>query len=237
MADHNPIINQPNAPPGYWARKATELPWRAARKGSYFHGELLLRLQHLNAVREPSLRPSRKWEGPDFFAKIIIKRQNVEALRIQTVGQEVEDPCLHCRRGEGPFVGCVIANEYADVMPQCANCHWGAQGERCSLYKKVHPDISAEVVTMPPKAGKKRKLAEICDGIELALDHSELLLSKQALQLQDMLDDIDLERRKLAKSREVLEVLRRELISYSSNRHAHHHSALNWNPYMHRHWH
>lgn len=211
MADHNPIINQPNAPPGYWARKATELPWRTARKGSYFHGELLPRLQHLNAVREPSLRPSREWEGPDFFAKIGIKRQNVEALRVQTVGQEAGDPCLHCRRGEGPFVGCVIAHECANIMPQCANCHWGAQGERCSLYKEAHPDLSEEMVTTAPKAGKKRKLAGMCDEIELALDHSDLLLSKQALQLQDMLDDINRERCKLAKSHEALEALRKEL--------------------------
>ncbi|CEJ53669.1 hypothetical protein PMG11_00019 [Penicillium brasilianum] len=211
MADHSPVINQPNAPPGYWARKGTELPWRAARKGSYLHGELLLRLQHLNAMREPSLRPSRAWEGSDFFAKIGIKRQNVEALRVQTVGQEAEDPCLHCRRGDGPFAGCVIAHECADIMPQCANCHWGAQGERCSLYKKAHPDLSAEIVKTAPKADKKRKLSEMYDGIQLVLNRSELLLSQQALQLQGMLDDINLEKCKLVKSREDLEVLRKEL--------------------------
>jgi hypothetical protein len=108
-------------------------------------------------------------------------------------------------------MGCVIAYEWADIMPQCANCHWGAQGERCSLYKKAHPDLSAETVKTAPKADKRCKLAEMYDGIKLALNRSERLLSQQALQLQGMLDDINLERSKLVKSREDLEVLRKEL--------------------------
>jgi hypothetical protein len=123
-------------------------------------------------------------EGRKGDFNIDLKRENVEALLVQTVGEEMNDPCESCQKGQGLFVGCV-SPECADIMPQCANCHWGKQGHRCSFAKmqKDGPASSTEKVGTAPTASKKRKLAEIVDEIEMAFDHSDLLLSKQALQL------------------------------------------------------
>jgi hypothetical protein len=78
------------------------------------------------------------------------------------------------------------------------------QGKRCSIYEKARSDPSAEKVTTTPQVSKQRKLAGMVNGIEMAFDHSSLLLSKQASGLQAMLDDISLERIKLAKTRKAL---------------------------------
>jgi hypothetical protein len=87
MAGDDPITDQPNAPPGHWAAKAIKTLWPSGRKGSFLYGPILPKLQNLDAVREPSLRPSREWKAEKVDFNIDLKREMSKPFLFRPLGR------------------------------------------------------------------------------------------------------------------------------------------------------
>ena len=70
-----------------------------------------------------------------------------DALILQSRGFRFseDDECEHCRKGCGPFVGCVVDDPSSDITisngKACANCLWAGHRNRCSL-RKYQPAIA-----------------------------------------------------------------------------------------------
>ncbi|TGO45822.1 hypothetical protein BOTNAR_0636g00050 [Botryotinia narcissicola] len=79
----------------------------------------------LPILHNTTLRPNRNLlVGP---RRII----NEEAWLATRVGTLQARPCTNCRKGNGPFTDCVVADGH--FKEACTNCYYGGQGSRCSL--------------------------------------------------------------------------------------------------------
>ena len=68
--------------------------------------------------------------------------RDIAAMLIQVTGDVPPDSCTRCRKGKGPFQGCVIMSQSAHLeakerYPCCANCAYGGKKGHCSLIKWV----------------------------------------------------------------------------------------------------
>ncbi|KAL2134695.1 hypothetical protein VTI74DRAFT_11099 [Chaetomium olivicolor] len=68
--------------------------------------------------------------------------QDIAALLVQLTGDEAQESCRRCRKGKGPFQGCVLMPESARFeakrrYPCCGNCLYQGQKLHCSLMKWV----------------------------------------------------------------------------------------------------
>lgn len=59
--------------------------------------------------------------------------QNAEAVLMQMQGHDVVDPCGCCERGGAVLQGCVVGDGFG--KGECANCHYGSRGTKCSFRK------------------------------------------------------------------------------------------------------
>ena len=64
--------------------------------------------------------------------------RDIAAMIIQVTGDHVPDMCTRCRKGKGPFQGCVVVSQSAHEKAQtrypcCANCLFGGKKPNCSL--------------------------------------------------------------------------------------------------------
>jgi hypothetical protein len=82
-------------------------------------------LSALPVLRSASLRASRPG------ALDLLRSSNREAYLAQCVGVASATPCKSCKKGTGPWVGCVAVAGF--LRGSCANCHFGGLGSRCSL--------------------------------------------------------------------------------------------------------
>ncbi|KAK4098319.1 hypothetical protein N658DRAFT_499560 [Parathielavia hyrcaniae] len=67
------------------------------------------------------------------------KNEDIAAITIQVTGEEVSPPCSRCRKGKGPFKGCVVVPEEAHPKARarylcCANCLYICKRQICSLW-------------------------------------------------------------------------------------------------------
>jgi hypothetical protein len=68
--------------------------------------------------------------------------RDIAAMVIQVTGEQASIPCTRCRKGKGPFQGCVVASEHAHPKaktryPCCANCLFGGKKLHCSLIQRM----------------------------------------------------------------------------------------------------
>jgi hypothetical protein len=68
--------------------------------------------------------------------------RDIAAMVIQVTGDQALIPCTRCRKGKGPFQGCVVAPEHAHPKakaryPCCANCLFGGKKLHCSLIQRM----------------------------------------------------------------------------------------------------
>ncbi|KAK3899227.1 hypothetical protein C8A05DRAFT_18307, partial [Staphylotrichum tortipilum] len=90
-------------------------------------------LLNLSPVRDLSL--SRTKAGG--YREIAWSRTgNVEAALMFITGEEPDEPCYHCSRGNGPFSVCIISAE--SKFDACAGCHYNSEGNRCSFGKDLN---------------------------------------------------------------------------------------------------
>lgn len=132
------IISDAVLQPGYWAGIAKRPPFPRSRRQFQKPGTLLYSMKALPALREPTLRVSHtdkpNWPptGSNLGFLVNQKIQNIEALLAQVVSPDVfegDAACSNCRTGDGLYTVCVRV----PGQNQCANCHHGRQGSRCSF--------------------------------------------------------------------------------------------------------
>lgn len=121
---------------GFWAERALLCPWPRGRRQIKTNGTVLHQLSQLPIRREPMIRPGKTISAVDFDLQLRHRKENIEALLAQAVGEKAAEECTACGRGNGKFSGCVIVPTVQSSMRSCANCHWGRQGIRCSLFTK-----------------------------------------------------------------------------------------------------
>lgn len=68
--------------------------------------------------------------------------RDIAAMLIQITGDVPPDSCTRCRKGKGPFQGCVVMPQSAHLeakerYPCCANCVYGGKKLHCSLMRWV----------------------------------------------------------------------------------------------------
>jgi hypothetical protein len=82
---------------------------------------------------------------------------NREAILMQAIGREAEQPCDKCARGNGKFAGgCIVVDHIGDDridVDHCATCHYQNEGSRCSFRKGKHK----------ASAAKKRRVGDLDD--------------------------------------------------------------------------
>jgi hypothetical protein len=145
-----PLVGQDSSEAGFWATRAKDCPWQKAYRPKNKPSEKIHALITLATQREPALR---RYRNPaEFDDHVCLKKPNIEALLAQTIGISVptDAHCEHCQRELGQFVSCVIVPSLADDMPECANCHRGGVGYRCSFFKaakKLRADIETSSMT------------------------------------------------------------------------------------------
>lgn len=68
------------------------------------------------------------------------RAQNQEAIIAHSVGELLAPTagCDSCRRGNGPFFGCVVVPGL--FYGSCAGCHFGSHGTRCSFRRRKNPE-------------------------------------------------------------------------------------------------
>ena len=83
---------------------------------------------------------------------------NREAILMQAIGREAEQPCDKCGRGNGKFAGgCIVVDHIGDDridVDYCANCHYQNEGSRCSFRKGKNK----------ASAARKRRMVDLDDG-------------------------------------------------------------------------
>ncbi len=80
-----------------------------------------------------------------------------EALLIQIVGQ-VGNDCDGCKRGNGPFQGCLTVKRIAHGA--CGNCHYNSERNRCSFRIKKQRLVKS-TPTKDTSGSKKRKHSDV----------------------------------------------------------------------------
>lgn len=142
----SPLVGSDGDKPAFWAEKSREADWGCGSRLRARPESLLYSLHQLPLRREPATRNPK--DGLRFSATISSRVSNVEALHAQVVGTKMPlgYECFCCQAGQGPFVSCVRVTGLMDLMPACANCHWGEQGHRCHF-----PALTdAATPTLPP---------------------------------------------------------------------------------------
>jgi hypothetical protein len=57
-------------------------------------------------------------------------------------GEEAEEPCTYCQKGNGVFLGCIVfpkGKHLKGVHNDCANCHYRGNGAQCE--RNVNRDL------------------------------------------------------------------------------------------------
>ncbi|KAB5549559.1 hypothetical protein GE09DRAFT_177331 [Coniochaeta sp. 2T2.1] len=101
--------------------------------------------------------------GDDFVDR---NEQDVLALVIQATGEESPNPCTVCRRGLGPFTGCIVVPSTASSATrqkrwQCANCIYvTAKVITCSIKNWSHSrattaGVANKNTTLTPRRTRK----------------------------------------------------------------------------------
>ncbi|TGO16312.1 hypothetical protein BTUL_0029g00010 [Botrytis tulipae] len=102
----------------------------------------------LPILRNTTLRPNRNLlVGP---RRVL----NEEAWLATQVGTLQARPCTNCRKGNGPFTDCVVADGH--FKEACTNCYYGGQGSRCSLrheHQNAVAHLQAEAEDAPDIPG------------------------------------------------------------------------------------
>jgi hypothetical protein len=182
--------------PAFWAQMTQNNSWQKAQKASATPGTLLNALLNKEVVREPVLRVTKPWNGVEFDKAIGRRKENIESLHIQTKGRRMSptEACSHCKRKFGPYVSCVVPDNLDGINldGNCANCHFGFQGDRCDFYTPSYnegrgetPESSNEGATLSgsevPSAPNRR------DYEQARLDSLKLqrLVTLTAIQQHD----------------------------------------------------
>ncbi|KAL2134194.1 hypothetical protein VTI74DRAFT_815 [Chaetomium olivicolor] len=76
---------------------------------------------------------------------------NLEAFLMQIMGNEAEELCQSCEKGNGPFKGCILSPTSCG-NGACANCHYNSESTRCTFHQ-----ASKEKNLTPQKRGQARK--------------------------------------------------------------------------------
>lgn len=63
--------------------------------------------------------------------EIIKNTSQAQSIVCQAIGQLAEEPCKHCKDENGPYTTCKFLPQI--MHGACANCHWSAAGDRCSI--------------------------------------------------------------------------------------------------------
>jgi hypothetical protein len=68
--------------------------------------------------------------------------RDIAAMLIQVTGDVPPESCKRCRKGKGPFQGCVVMSQSAHLeakerYPCCGNCAYGGKKSHCSLIRWV----------------------------------------------------------------------------------------------------
>ncbi|KAF7911011.1 uncharacterized protein EAF01_002519 [Botrytis porri] len=105
-------------------------------------------LSLLPILRNTTMRPNRNLlVGP---RRIL----NEEAWLATQVGTLQAHPCTNCRKGNGPFTDCVLADGH--FKEACTSCYYGRQGSRCSLrheHQNAVAHLQAEAEDAPDIPG------------------------------------------------------------------------------------
>ncbi|KAJ5680161.1 hypothetical protein N7536_011300 [Penicillium majusculum] len=128
-------------PPGLWAQRILELPYRRSRRGSRLRTPTLRYLIQLPPHREPSWRSHRHWTNSTEDGMVSDRTENIEAALMQVVRTVMEVQCVPCQEGCGPFTHCVTVVG-AEEVTCCANCHFRSQDTRCRWPSPTPPPIS-----------------------------------------------------------------------------------------------
>ncbi|KAJ5248810.1 hypothetical protein N7468_000261 [Penicillium chermesinum] len=124
-------LGGPDTPdPGPWATHIREFAWTCEPKRTApatLSTCQILRL--LTSKREPHVR---RLCGQDLHVKISSRTENVEAALAQVSGEEAGTPCERCQAGLGPWVSCVVAEEFGGG---CAN--WELPVGVCSELRSI----------------------------------------------------------------------------------------------------
>lgn len=80
--------------------------------------------------------------------------QDISALIIQITGEKASTPCTRCRKGKGPFSGCVVISPNAPLQSRCritscANCFYKGNQVRCGELTKWHREQYPELFVGP----------------------------------------------------------------------------------------
>lgn len=124
--------------PSFWAQMVKAHPWACGKRKVRTPGSLLNQLRKLGLKREATLKERAEAYTVERFRNLVgSRRANIEAMHAQAVGESLADEqmCLHCQQGHGIYDACVVVPELHDGMQECANCHHGQQGRRCSFRK------------------------------------------------------------------------------------------------------
>ncbi|KAJ5888425.1 hypothetical protein N7495_008466 [Penicillium taxi] len=116
---------------GEWARYIKSLKWSESMEKKFHKSQLLQDLIDMPSLQEPTLRVEKEqiWTPALFSECLEGSMKNIESALIQVVGNCEEMPCKHCINGHGLFAHCLRVPN----TPACGNCHWAANGARCSF--------------------------------------------------------------------------------------------------------
>lgn len=174
----DPTVGGRNVPPRYWADKARRCEWPRGRRRARTPGTLLHNLQQLPLEREPTVNDrirlglNQCHNGENFWNLLGQKKSNIEAISAQSTGVlfDGELACANCARGAGIFDGCV----QVPGQMQCANCHFGDQGWRCSFHETYSNSALAQAIAQRDIIHQQMEL----------LDQQRELVERQILEIQ-----------------------------------------------------
>ncbi|KAF3765691.1 hypothetical protein M406DRAFT_256592 [Cryphonectria parasitica EP155] len=99
--------------------------------------------------------------------------RDITALIVQITGVEARVPCAKCRRGKGPFAGCIMISPDApseaksSILSCCANCYFTHSKPSCSVksgWKGRAGDkseSSSSLAPLPPVAEPRSKIVKL----------------------------------------------------------------------------
>ena len=110
--------------------------------------------------------------------------RDIAAMIIQVTGDHVPDMCTRCRKGKGPFQGCVVVSQSAHHKAQtrypcCANCLFGGKKPNCSLKSATQKRWYNSSLALPVEESLAPEASRI-EEPRAANRHSEPLIQQDS---------------------------------------------------------
>lgn len=127
---HPPAPPSPDTPDATRTKQAV-LPDTATEAAS--------RIYDLPYRREVEMRDGKTlllgkedWRSGNARSKARLEKNSYEVALAYTKGSEVDEPCIRCIKGSGPFLRCIVID--GEFNGACCNCRLNYKGPSCTFY-------------------------------------------------------------------------------------------------------